>query len=177
MSSDSGSDSTGSKRDGQPAGDRPHGEPREHESSGSAGADIAGGGADSDTDPGREPAPGHNEDLVSRLDALERELDSSSYAARDRDAQPAERAEQRPPVPRRLDRSLRAMGEESRQAYLGAWEAVLALVIGAVGGYYADTLLGSSPTGTIIGIAVGFAAMVMRLLRLRPPSDPPGPDR
>jgi len=164
VSSDSGSNSGGSRRpgDAQPGSDPAP--------AGSGHGEASGAGA------GREEGSHHNEDLVSRLDALERKLGTTPFAPEE-GGNEADRATERtrqrarPPVPERLDRNLRALGQEGRQAYLGAWEAVIALVLGAVGGYYADLLLETRPVGTVIGIVLGFAAMVIRLLRLRPPGD------
>ena len=52
------------------------------------------------------------------------------------------------------------------KAYEGAFEAVAAVVIGALLGYWIDTQLDSSPWALVVGVALGFAAMVLRLLRL-----------
>lgn len=78
------------------------------------------------------------------------------------------RGKTRPPVPEALDRRFRSLGRSGSDAYLGAWEAVIALVLGAVGGYYADQWLDTAPIGQIMGLVLGFAAMVIRLIRLRP---------
>jgi ATP synthase protein I len=51
-------------------------------------------------------------------------------------------------------------------AYQGAFEAVVAILIAAGGGYWLDRRLGSSPWGLLIGTVLGFAAFVVRLLRL-----------
>ncbi len=52
------------------------------------------------------------------------------------------------------------------RSYQGAIEAVFAVLIGAGIGYWVDRRLGSTPWGLLIGLAIGFAAMVLRLLRL-----------
>ena len=59
-------------------------------------------------------------------------------------------------------------GERRRQAraYEGAFEAVAAIVIAALVGYWADRHFESSPIGLFTGVVLGFAAMVLRLLRL-----------
>lgn len=59
-------------------------------------------------------------------------------------------------------------GERRRQAkaYEGAFEAVVALIVSALVGYWADGYFGSSPWLMIVGVVLGFAAMVLRLFRL-----------
>lgn len=52
------------------------------------------------------------------------------------------------------------------KAYEGAFEAVAAVIIAALLGYGADARLGSTPWGLLVGVAIGFAAMVLRLFRL-----------
>ena len=56
----------------------------------------------------------------------------------------------------------------SRQglAYQGALEAAVAIPIAAGIGYWIDTRFETTPFGLLIGTAVGFAAFVLRLLRL-----------
>lgn len=51
-------------------------------------------------------------------------------------------------------------------AYQGAVEAVFAILIAAGLGYWADDHFGSAPRYLVIGVVVGFAAFVLRLLRL-----------
>lgn len=51
-------------------------------------------------------------------------------------------------------------------AYQGAFEAIGAILVGGGFGYWADLTWDSSPWGFLIGIVLGFAAMVLRLLRL-----------
>jgi F0F1-type ATP synthase assembly protein I len=51
-------------------------------------------------------------------------------------------------------------------AYQGAFEAVIAIVIGAVLGYAADRRFATDPWGVLIGLGLGFAAFVVRLVRL-----------
>lgn len=57
--------------------------------------------------------------------------------------------------------------------YQGALEAVLAIPIGAGLGYWADKEWDVSPLGLLIGFGLGFAAFVLRLIRLRPDAEPP----
>ena len=52
------------------------------------------------------------------------------------------------------------------KAYEGAFEAVAAVVISALLGYWADDYFETTPWGLLIGVALGFAAMVLRLFRL-----------
>ena len=51
-------------------------------------------------------------------------------------------------------------------AYEGAMEAVFAIVIAIGLGYWADSSLGTSPWGLVAGAVLGFAAFVLRLLRM-----------
>jgi F0F1-type ATP synthase assembly protein I len=52
------------------------------------------------------------------------------------------------------------------KAYQGALEATFAVIIGVILGYWADQYFESEPIGLILGAVLGFAAMVLRLLRL-----------
>ena len=52
-------------------------------------------------------------------------------------------------------------------AYQGAVEAVLAVVIATLFGYWVDGRLGTSPAFMFLGLALGFAAFFLRLWRLR----------
>jgi F0F1-type ATP synthase assembly protein I len=51
-------------------------------------------------------------------------------------------------------------------AYQGGVEAVFAILIAAGIGYWADQHFGTSPLYLLIGMAIGFSAFVLRLLRL-----------
>ena len=59
-------------------------------------------------------------------------------------------------------------GERRRQAkaYEGAFEAVVSVIIATTVGYFADGYFDSSPIGLFTGVVLGFAAMVLRLVRL-----------
>ncbi|MEZ4282913.1 MAG: AtpZ/AtpI family protein [Myxococcota bacterium] len=59
-----------------------------------------------------------------------------------------------------------AAGSAAGNAYQGAFEAVMAVLVGAGLGYWADVHWETTPVGVISGVVVGFAAMVLRLLRL-----------
>jgi F0F1-type ATP synthase assembly protein I len=52
------------------------------------------------------------------------------------------------------------------QAYQGAVEAVFAILIAGGLGYLADRHFGTSPLLLLIGFGIGFAAFVLRLVRL-----------
>jgi len=57
-------------------------------------------------------------------------------------------------------------GRHEAQAYQGAFEAVFAILIGAGLGYLADDRFETSPLYLFVGIAIGFGAFVLRLVRL-----------
>jgi F0F1-type ATP synthase assembly protein I len=63
-------------------------------------------------------------------------------------------------------RGTRAAGSAAQDAYQGAFEAVMAVLVGAGLGYWVDLRWESTPIGVISGVVIGFAAMVVRLLRL-----------
>ncbi len=52
------------------------------------------------------------------------------------------------------------------RAYQGALEAVLALVIMAVLGAWADSRFDTKPVLFLLGLAIGFGSFVLRLVRL-----------
>jgi hypothetical protein len=60
----------------------------------------------------------------------------------------------------------RAAGSLAGDAYQGAIEAVMAVLVGAAAGYWVDRRWGTTPYGVLVGVVVGFAAMVLRLLRM-----------
>ena len=67
------------------------------------------------------------------------------------------------PGRQRIKRLAAAAGSD---AYQGAFEAIGAVLVGGGFGYWADLTWDTGPWGFLIGIVVGFAAMVLRLLRL-----------
>ena len=60
----------------------------------------------------------------------------------------------------------RAAAAAGSDAYQGALEAVGAVLIACAFGYWVDSRWDTTPYGLVIGAVVGFAAMVLRLLRL-----------
>jgi len=52
------------------------------------------------------------------------------------------------------------------RAYQGAFEAVIAIVVAAGLGAFADSRLGTSPWLLIAGVVLGFGAFVLRLVRM-----------
>lgn len=69
-------------------------------------------------------------------------------------------------------------GRRFGRAYQGAFESVFAIVIGAGLGYAVDARFGTEPWGVVVGLGFGFAAFVLRLIRLgREFSEAEGPDR
>jgi F0F1-type ATP synthase assembly protein I len=67
------------------------------------------------------------------------------------------------------DRRDEEVPPKSRQgaAYQGALEAVFAILIGAFLGRLADDHFGTTPRYLLVGLLVGFAAFVLRLVRMR----------
>jgi F0F1-type ATP synthase assembly protein I len=67
------------------------------------------------------------------------------------------------PGRQRFKRVAAAAGSD---AYQGAFEAVGSVLIGCGFGYWFDSYWGTAPFGLLTGVVVGFAAMVLRLVRL-----------
>jgi F0F1-type ATP synthase assembly protein I len=59
------------------------------------------------------------------------------------------------------------------RAYQGALEAVLAVVVGAGAGAWADSRFGTSPLLLLVGLVLGFATFVLRITRLLRELSPP----
>lgn len=82
----------------------------------------------------------------------------------------------RPPKPDRgLASRLRlpdphAAKRSMASAYQGAVEAVVAMVICALAGWWIDGRFGTGPWGLFVGMALGFAALLLRLLRIKTPT-------
>ena len=68
------------------------------------------------------------------------------------------------PGSRRLKRM--ATRSQAGGAYEGAFEAVGAILIATLLGYGFDEHYGTTPTGVLVGAAIGFGAFVLRLVRL-----------
>lgn len=82
-------------------------------------------------------------------------------------------------VGQRIERTAESAVRRQGAAYVGALEAVFALLIAIGLGYWADQGLGSAPIGLLAGVVLGFAAFVLRLVRMRAlydGSDDTGPD-
>jgi F0F1-type ATP synthase assembly protein I len=60
----------------------------------------------------------------------------------------------------------RISGRRFGVAYQGAFESVFAILIAAGIGYWLDARFDSAPIGLLGGLLVGFAAFVLRLIRL-----------
>lgn len=54
-----------------------------------------------------------------------------------------------------------------RDAYNGAMEAIFAILIATGLGWWADREFGTSPTWISVGALIGFAAFVLRIVRMR----------
>ena len=67
------------------------------------------------------------------------------------------------PGRRRLKRAAAAAGSE---AYQGAFEAIGSVLIAGGIGYWVDRRWETAPVGLLVGVVLGFAAMVLRLVRL-----------
>ena len=67
------------------------------------------------------------------------------------------------PGRQRFKRVAAAAGSE---AYQGAFEAIGSVLIACAFGYWVDSRWDTGPFGLLIGVAIGFAAMVLRLVRL-----------
>lgn len=57
-------------------------------------------------------------------------------------------------------------GNRGGRAYEGAFEAVGAILIATLLGYWFDEHFETTPKGVLVGAAIGFAAFVLRLVRL-----------
>ena len=67
------------------------------------------------------------------------------------------------PGRQRVKRAAAAAGSD---AYQGAFEAVGSVLIACAFGYWVDSRWDTKPWGLLVGTVVGFAAMVLRLVRL-----------
>ena len=60
----------------------------------------------------------------------------------------------------------RLSGAPGGRAYEGAFEAVGAILIATLLGYWFDQHYETTPAGVLVGAGIGFAAFVLRLVRL-----------
>jgi len=60
----------------------------------------------------------------------------------------------------------RVAAQAGSDAYQGAFEAIGSVLIACAFGYWVDSRWDTRPFGLLIGAVVGFAAMVLRLIRL-----------
>jgi len=72
------------------------------------------------------------------------------------------------------DRVKRAVARAGSDAYQGAFEAVGAVLLGCGVGFFVDDRWETAPWGVLIGAVIGFAAMVLRLVRLGKELHPEG---
>jgi len=68
-------------------------------------------------------------------------------------------------------------GRRGARAYQGALEAVFAIPIAAGLGYWADAHFGTAPCWLLVGLVLGFASFVMRLVRMRKLVEEPDDER
>ena len=71
-------------------------------------------------------------------------------------------------------RGSRTAQQGMASAYQGAVEAVLAVVISGLAGYWVDRRFGTEPNGFLVGMAIGFAAFGLRMWRMRNLMGTPG---
>jgi F0F1-type ATP synthase assembly protein I len=64
------------------------------------------------------------------------------------------------------ERFKRAAAAAGSEAYQGAFEAIGSVLIAGAFGYWVDYRWDTTPVGLLVGTAIGFAAMVLRLIRL-----------
>ena len=93
----------------------------------------------------------------------EEQLDSSNGTSRKNEVSEAERSV----AERRLQSIAGASHTNEGSAYQGAMEAALAAPISMGLGYWADDYFDTGYRYLITGALVGFAAMVLRLMRMR----------
>ena len=63
--------------------------------------------------------------------------------------------------------------EQQRASYQGAFEAILAVPIAVGIGYWCDSRFDSAPVGLLAGTGIGFLAMLLRIVRMRPAETEP----
>lgn len=68
----------------------------------------------------------------------------------------------------------RAAASAGSDAYQGAFEAVGSVLISCAAGWWVDSRWETAPWGLVVGVVIGFAAMVLRLVRLGKELHPEG---
>jgi F0F1-type ATP synthase assembly protein I len=69
-----------------------------------------------------------------------------------------------------------SLSKQQSATYQGAFEAVLAVPIAIGFGFWCDRSFDTAPVGLLIGTVVGFAAMLLRIVRMRPGETGEEPD-
>lgn len=64
------------------------------------------------------------------------------------------------------------LSKQQSATYQGAFEAVLAIPIAMGIGYWCDGQFDTKPIGLALGALVGFGAMLLRIVRMRPSETP-----
>ena len=72
------------------------------------------------------------------------------------------------------DKPSRAGGLMQARAYEGVMELAVALIAPVGLGYWLDKVFETNPILTIVGVVLGFAAMLLRLIRFARHLDPGG---
>jgi len=70
-----------------------------------------------------------------------------------------------------------SLSKQQSASYQGAFEAVLAVPIAIGIGYWCDGRFDSAPIGLLTGTVIGFAAMLLRIVRMRPRESEPGSEK
>jgi F0F1-type ATP synthase assembly protein I len=60
----------------------------------------------------------------------------------------------------------RSAARKGAIAYQGAMESVLSILVGAGLGYWLDSTLTTTPLFLLLGLAAGFGAFILRMMRL-----------
>ena len=72
------------------------------------------------------------------------------------------------------DKPSRASRLMQARAYEGAIESAIALIAPVGLGYWLDKVFETNPIATVVGAVLGFAAMLLRLIRFARDLDPSG---
>jgi len=104
------------------------------------------------------------------------EVTKASATASSSEASSRDAAESSLPGKRRLQKVAGSTRSVEGSAYQGAMEASFAIVIAALLGYWADEHFGTTPRWLIVGVVIGFATFVLRLMRMAKLVQAPHPD-